>query len=45
MFAAKNDQHWVLNRPRDLDKTENFGMLTRQPPNVRFRRQQYLNRH
>jgi len=43
MFADKNDHIWVLNRPRDLDKTENFAMLTRQPPNVAFRLQQYLN--
>jgi len=30
IFADKNDHIWVLNRPRDLDKTENFAMLT--PP-------------
>lgn len=30
MFVDKNDHIWVLNRPRDLDKTENFAMLT--PP-------------
>jgi hypothetical protein len=30
MFADKNDHIWVLNRPRDLDRTENFAMLN--PP-------------
>jgi hypothetical protein len=30
LYADKNDHIWVLNRPRDLDKTENFAMLT--PP-------------
>ena len=32
MFVDKNDHIWVLNRPRDLDKTENFAMLT--PPSA-----------
>src|SRR5260370_37350827 len=30
IFADKDDHIWVLNRPRDLDKTENFAMLN--PP-------------
>ena len=27
MFVDKNDNIWVLNRPRDLDKTMNFATL------------------
>ena len=27
MFVDKNDNVWVLNRPRDLDKTMNFATL------------------
>jgi hypothetical protein len=30
MFVDKNDHIWVLNRPRDLDKGENFALLN--PP-------------
>jgi hypothetical protein len=30
MFVDKDDHIWVLNRPRNIDKSENFAMLT--PP-------------
>src|SRR3984893_12811511 len=30
MFVDQDDHIWVLNRPRDIDKTENFAML--KPP-------------
>ena len=33
MFVDGDDHIWVLNRPRDIDKTDNFAML-KPPSNV-----------
>jgi hypothetical protein len=43
MFVDQEDHIWVLNRPRDLDASNNYATLIRQPPNAASRHRPFWN--